>query len=93
MSFRLHDRRPDERKETPLMRLSAPELAKLLEHRREHILMSLTDRQQMSPQGAKKNLENVIGLLGLFDHLTLSQHGNASQASWSIRLTPAHSAR
>jgi hypothetical protein len=93
VNFRSHDRKPDERKDTPLLRVSAPELAKLLEHRREHILMSLTDRQQMSPMGAKKNLENVIGLLGLFDHLTLSQRGNASEASWSIRLAPAHSAR
>jgi len=93
MNFRLHDRRPDERKETPLLRLSAPELAKLLEHRREHILVNLTDRQQMSVEDAKKNLENLIGLLGMFDRLTLSQHGNASQASWSIRLTPARSAK
>ena len=92
VSFRLHERRPDERNETPLLRVSAPELAELLEHRREHILVTLTDRQQMSDKDAKKNLENVIGLLGLFDHLTLSQHGNASQASWSIRLTPARSA-
>jgi hypothetical protein len=92
LKFRVHDRRPDERKETPLLRLSAPELAKLLEHRREHILINLTDRQQMSAADAKKNLENVIGLLGLFDDLTLSQHGIASQASWSIRLTPPRSA-
>jgi hypothetical protein len=91
-NFRLHDKKPDERKDTPLVRVSAPELAKLLEHRREHILTNLTDRQQMSAADAKKNLENVIGLLGLFDDLTLSQHGIASQASWSIRLTPPRSA-
>ena len=74
---------------TRSLRLSAPELAKLLEHRREHILSSLTDHQQMSVPSAMKNLDNVIELLGLFEHLTLSQHANAGQASWTIRLTPA----
>ena len=36
-----------------------------------------------------KNLENVIGLLRLFDRATLSLHGDAGQATWSLRLTPA----
>ena len=66
-----------------MVRISAPELAKLLEHRREHILASLTEKD------AKKNLENVIAFLGLFDRLTFSQQGNAGQATWTIRLTPA----
>jgi hypothetical protein len=88
-SFRLQTPKTEERKDTPLARISAPELAKLLEQRRDHILTSLTDRQQMSAKDARKNLEDVIGLLGLFDRLTLSQHGGGGQASWSIRLTPA----
>jgi hypothetical protein len=87
-SFRLHVKKADERKDTPLLRVSAPELARLLEHRREHILSSLA-AQNMSPEKAKKNLEDVIGLLGLFEHATLNQHGDAGQASWSIHLTPS----
>ena len=57
--------------------------------RREHILTSLTDRQQMSAKAAKQHLENVIGLLNLFERVTLSQHGEGGQASWTIRVSPA----
>ncbi len=81
--FRLHDKKPVEQNDTPILRVSAPELAKLLEHRQDHILASLTEKD------AKKNLENVIGLLRLFERMTLSQHGDAGQATWRIRLTPA----
>ncbi|MBI2805197.1 MAG: hypothetical protein HYX68_09495 [Planctomycetes bacterium] len=76
-------------KEALLLRLSAPELGKLLNQRRDHILATLTTQQQMPAQQAKKNLDNVISLLGSFDRLTLSHQGGAGQASWIIRLTPA----
>lgn len=86
--FRLRPKPADEPKESMLLRVSAPELARLLEHRREHILSNLTDRQQMTQKEAKQNLENVIAILGLFDRVALSQHGEAGQASWSLRLSP-----
>jgi hypothetical protein len=85
--FRLRDKIGSEPKESPLVRVSAAELAKLLEQRRETILHRLPE------QNSKRNLDNIIGLLGLFDHLTLSQHGDGRQASWSIRLTPAAKAK
>ena len=47
-NFRLRANKLNEGKGIPLLRISAPELAKLLQHRREHILNSLTDRKQMS---------------------------------------------
>jgi hypothetical protein len=87
--FRLRAKPAGAPKESVLLRISAPELAKLLDHRREHILSSLTAGQQMAPEKAKQNLENVIALLGLFERVTLSQHGDAGQASWIIRLSPA----
>ncbi len=82
-NFRLRAPQAGERKETPLVRISAPELAKLLEHRREHILSSLPQKD------AKQRLENVIGLLGMFDRLTLSHRADAGQATWTLRLSPA----
>ena len=85
--FRLRGKPAEEPKESMLVRISTLELARLLDQRREHILSSLTDRQQMPPSQAKQNLENVIALLGLFDRVTLSQHGDQGQASWIIRLT------
>ncbi len=75
-------------KESVLFRISTPELATLLQQRREHVLSGLTERQQMTPKEAKQNLENVIALLRLFDRVTLSQHGDAGQASWIVRFTP-----
>jgi len=82
-TFRLHDKRPDDGKGSPILRISAPELARLLDQRREHILATMNEKD------AKKNLDNVISLLQLFDHLTFTQQGGAGQATWTIRLTPA----
>ena len=45
------------------------------------------------PETARKNLENMVSLLGLFDHLTLSQRGGAGQASWTIRLAPGRNSK
>ncbi|MBI1830159.1 MAG: hypothetical protein HYR84_01765 [Planctomycetes bacterium] len=81
--FRFHEKRVDDRAGTPIVRVSATELARLLEQRRDHILGGLTEKD------AAKNLDNVISALGLFDHLTLTLHGGAGQATWSIRLAPA----
>ena len=86
--FKAREKKAAARKETPLIRLSTQELARLLEHRREHVLAGLADRQQMSPDQATQNLENVIAFLKLFDRATLSQHGDAGQASWIVRLSP-----
>jgi len=86
--FRLRPTSVDEPKEAPLLRVSTQQLAKLLQQRREHIVSSLTDRQQMTAQEATQNLENLISLLSLCDRVTLSQHGDQGQASWIIRLTP-----
>ena len=79
---------PVQTKEATLMRISAPGLAKLLEQRREHIIASLTDKQQMTKAQATRNFENVTSLLGLFENVTLSQHGDQGQASWILRVTP-----
>jgi hypothetical protein len=77
--FRKHDGKPAARAgETPMVRVSTRELAKLLQQRREHIVQKLPE----------KNLENVVSLLGLFENLTLSQRSEPGQASWSIRLAP-----
>ena len=67
---------------------SAPQLAKLLNQRRDYILDNLTNGQQMTCKEAERNLENVTSLLGLVEHLSLSQQGGDGQASWIIRLTP-----
>lgn len=77
------------RKETPLLRVSPPELAKLLDQRRDHIMHTLMAGEKMPQAQAKQHVDNVISFLDLFDQLTISQHGDGGQASWSVRLTPA----
>jgi hypothetical protein len=59
-----------------------------LDQRRAHVVASLSNRQKMSEQDARKNLDDVIAVLNLFDQLTLSQRGGEGQAEWSLRLTP-----
>jgi hypothetical protein len=75
-------------KDAPMIRISTSELAKLLDQRRAHVVASLSNRQKMSEQDARKNLDDVIAVLNLFDQLTLSQRGGEGQAEWSLRLTP-----
>jgi hypothetical protein len=87
--FRIPPKDAAPAKEAPMIRLSTQQLAKLLDHRRTHIITTLTDRQHMTDKDARKNLEDVIAVLNLFDRLTLSQHGADGQASWILRLTPA----
>jgi hypothetical protein len=82
-NFRAQDAKTSPPSEAPLLRLSTRELAKLLEQRRDHILRRLPDKD------AKQHLENVISLANLFEIVTLSQHGAAGQASWTLRLAPA----
>jgi hypothetical protein len=86
--FRVTQALPQQTKEAMLMRISAPGLATLLEQRRDHIVSSLTDKQQMTKAQATRNLENVVSLLNLFENVTLSQHGEHGQATWIIRATP-----
>ncbi len=81
--FKARERKPGDRRETPLVRISPQELARLLEHRRDHILSSLPQNN------AKQHLENVIALLGMFDQITFSHRGESGQATWTLRLSPA----
>ena len=85
-SFRLREAKEKERKETPLVRISTQELGRLLEQRREYILSTLPQKD------AKQNLDNVIGLLSMFDRVTLTHRGEGGQATWTLRLSPARRA-
>jgi hypothetical protein len=74
--------------EAPLMRVSPPELARLLRLRREQVLLNLRQQQNLSDQEAEQMLDQLLGLLELCDSITLSQHGEPGQAGWSLRLLP-----
>ncbi len=87
--FRKTDAKAIVGKDTPILRLSTSELAKLLDQRRDHVLATLARQPDGVEGDAKRNLENVISLFQLFDTFTLSQHGAAGQTSWMLRLTPA----
>jgi hypothetical protein len=73
----------------PLFSLSTRELAKLVRQRQASIISNLKERQQMAENDARKNVAGVIDVLDLFDRVTLSQHAESGQASWSLRITPA----
>lgn len=89
LAFRKHEFKIDTRLETPMVRLSTRELAKVLRQREHSILTSLKQRQGMSAKEAKQNLDSVTSLLDLFDRVILSQHAEAGQATWTLRFTPA----
>src|SRR5207249_4939516 len=91
LSFRMYKANAGQRKETPLFRLSAQELARLLQQRQEPIIASLKTRHRLSDEEAKQHVTSAIALLELFEQVTLSHHGHAGQASWSLRITAASS--
>ena len=79
--FRKIESKAEPRKESPIIRLTTGELARLLDQRRPHVLATLTRQSGNTPGDAKRNLENVISLFQLFDTFTLSQRGADGQGA------------
>ncbi len=88
-TFRKRDTKPDATEETPLLRVSTRELAKLLRQREDEIVTNLQQRHAMPDREAKQNLQSVTSLLDMFERVTISQNAEAGQANWTLRLTPA----
>ena len=82
--FTLRENKPNERRETPLVRISAPELARLLEHRREHILRSLppSGRQTTSRKCDRPCWACLINSRSAIA-------AKRGKRSWTLRLSPA----
>ena len=74
--------------ETPLLRLSPPELAQLLRLRREQVVHDMRQKHQLSAQEAERNLDQLLSLLDRFEAVTCSQRSEPGQASWSLRVLP-----
>lgn len=73
--------------ETPLARVSPLELANLVRLRRDQVVLDIRQKHQLSAAEAGE-VDQLLGLLDLFDSVTLSQHSEPGQASWTLRLVP-----
>jgi hypothetical protein len=74
--------------ETPLLRLSPPELVQVLKARRTQVLADLRQKKQLSAADAERTLDGLLELLDLFESVTVSQRSEPGQASWAVRVLP-----
>ncbi len=74
--------------ETPLLRLSPPELAQMLRRRRPQVVHHIRDKHQLSAADAERRLDQLLGLLDLFEAVTFTQRGASGQATWTLRVLP-----
>jgi hypothetical protein len=74
--------------ETPLLRLSPAALGELLKHRRAEVVHDIRQKHKLSAQDAEQRLDQLLGLLDLFESVTFSQHGAPGQARWTLRVLP-----
>jgi hypothetical protein len=79
---------PSAQGETPLLRLSPPELSRLLRLRRGQVVLHFREKHQLSAEEAERNLDQLLGLLDIFDSITLTQRSEPGQASWALRVLP-----
>ena len=86
--FGAHDLPAVSKTETPLLRLSPIELSQLLKQRRAQVLARLQEKQHLTKEDAERNLDQLLGILDLFESVTFSQRSEPGQASWSLRAVP-----
>jgi len=86
--FTPHDAPPAVKGEAPLARVSPLALSRLLKQRRPQVLLDLQKKNQLSAQEAEHNLDQLLGLLDVFESITLSQRSEPGQASWILRVQP-----
>ncbi len=86
--FAPHDGPAAAKDEAPLLRVSPPALAAMLRARREPVLQGMRAKDHISAAEAERRLDQLLGLLELFESVTLSQHGEPGQASWTLRARP-----
>lgn len=79
---------PAAKGDTPLMRLSPSELARLLRLRRATVLLHIQDQHHLSAEDAERRLDQLLALLDLFDAVTFSQRSEPGQATWTLRVLP-----
>ena len=86
--FDLHDTAAPVRGDAPLLRVSPLALGQFLKHRRAEVLLDLQKKNQLTLPEAERNLDQLLGLLDLFESITFSQGSEPGQASWVLRVQP-----
>jgi hypothetical protein len=76
-------------KEVPLLRLSAPQLAKLLRERADLLADLLGARAGVPPEQAAAGLKGLVAGLELFDGVELTQRRDGDRVAWIVRLRTA----
>lgn len=86
--FGLHDTAAPTKGEAPLLRVSPLALGQFLKHRRAEVLLDLQKKNQLTLPEAERSFDQLLGLLDLFESITVSQRSEPGQASWVLRIQP-----
>jgi hypothetical protein len=74
--------------ETPLLRVAPSELAQLLRLRRASVVDDLQQKHHLTAVEAERMLDRLLGLLNVFESVSVIQRGEPGQVSWALRLVP-----
>ncbi len=71
--------------DVPLMRFAPSELAQLARHHRERVLEQIALKSGSGKTAASEHLDNLLILLDLCRHITLSQRNGDGRLTWIVR--------
>jgi len=74
--------------EAPILKVSPTELAKLLRENRQLVVDHLAEKNKIPNLVANLSLETALGVLDLFEQITLAQGSGNGQMIWIVRLRP-----
>lgn len=77
------------RGESPLFRLSPPEISRFLGQHRDLAIELLTERNKLSADQASRLLEGTRAMLDLFARVSLVRRTEDDLVSWILRVAPA----
>jgi hypothetical protein len=74
--------------ETPLVRVSVSELAKLFQERRDQLIGQLVERNGYTRDAAGQTIDRLIAVGAVLDQIQLNHRSSPGQATWILRLRP-----
>jgi hypothetical protein len=72
--------------EVPLLRVSLPRLARLLQDRREALTTFLSEKNHVPRSAVERGLDGLLSVLGLADSLEAAVQTETGRITWTLRL-------
>jgi hypothetical protein len=84
--FKHHDKQVFPEGQIPIVQISVKEIAHWLAARREIVAGFLADKNHIGQDAARQHLDRLLAVLGLFDHVLITERREEGQVSLTIRL-------